>query len=101
MRQLAGCARNSAAPIACVGAAASDSRKKGPARTAVSPIEPNGTSPISTLRPDKRSHSSEPAPTPTENSREHQRRDMLVAAQHVLAVIRKLREEHRAVEPEP
>jgi hypothetical protein len=33
----------------------------------VSPIEPNGTRPISTLRPDRRSHNSEPMPTPAEN----------------------------------
>ena len=34
----------------------------------VSPIEPNGTRPISTLRPDMRSHSSDPVPMPMENS---------------------------------
>ena len=34
----------------------------------VRPIEPNGTRPSSTLRPDSRSHSSEPTPMPTENS---------------------------------
>jgi len=33
----------------------------------VRPMEPNGTSPISTLRPDSRSHNSDPAPMPTEN----------------------------------
>ena len=30
-------------------------------------MEPNGTSPISTLCPDSRSHRSEPTPMPTEN----------------------------------
>jgi hypothetical protein len=34
----------------------------------VSPIEPNGTSPISTLWPESRSHRSEPKPTPIENT---------------------------------
>jgi hypothetical protein len=31
------------------------------------PIEPNGTSPISTLCPESRSHSSEPIAAPTVN----------------------------------
>jgi hypothetical protein len=33
-----------------------------------SPIEPNGTSPISTLRPESFSQSSEPMPIPSENT---------------------------------
>ena len=31
-------------------------------------MEPKGTRPISTLRPDSRSHRSDPMPTPTENT---------------------------------
>ena len=35
---------------------------------ALMPSAPSGTSPISTVRADSFSHSSEPTPTPTENS---------------------------------
>ena len=67
----------------------------------VRPIEPNGTRPISTLRPDSRSHSSEPTPMPTEKIASSSVDDVLVAAQHVLGEVGELREEGRAVEPEP
>ena len=64
------------------------------------PIEPNGTSPISTLWPDSLSHSSEPTRCRPRTARAAGC-TRLVAAQHVARVRRQLREDQRAEEPEP
>ena len=75
-------------------------RKRSKANT-VMPIEPSGTRPSSSLRPDSSSQSSEPMPMPTQNSARNKRHHVLARVQHVAAVGRQHREHHRAVEPEP
>ncbi|MCY1227163.1 hypothetical protein D9M72_394250 [compost metagenome] len=54
-------------PLSATGACPWLAKYRSTANT-VMPIEPNGTRPISTWRPDKRSHSSEPVPMPSENT---------------------------------
>ena len=56
-------------------------RKRSKAKTLM-PIEPSGTSPSSSLRPEKRSQSSEPTPMPTQNSARNKRDHVLVGVQH-------------------
>ena len=48
-----------------IGANATDAKYRSIAKT-VMPIEPNGTSPISTRRPESLSHASDPTPIPME-----------------------------------
>ncbi len=54
-------------PLSAAGAWPRLAKYRSIANT-VMPIEPNGTRPSSTCRPDSRSHSSEPTPMPTENT---------------------------------
>ena len=67
----------------------------------VRPIEPNGTRPELDLAPRQALAEQRPDADADREDREQQRDDVLVAAQHVLGEVRELREEHRAVEPEP
>ena len=57
--------RNAATP-ATGAVGCGDANTQSSANT-VSPMEPKGTRPISTLRPESRSHNSDPTATPTEN----------------------------------
>ena len=66
-RQCPGSARNSATPAWPVASMKRVANHRSMANT-VRPIEPNGTRPSSTLRPDRRSQSSDPTPMPIENS---------------------------------
>ena len=70
-------------------------------RRRVRPIEPNGTRPISILCPESRSHSSEPTPMPTENTTSSSVTTCSVPCSTLRDEVRELRDEHRAVEPEP
>jgi hypothetical protein len=64
-------------------------------------MEPNGTRPISTLRPDSRSHSSEPTADTDGEQGQQQRHHMLAAAQGQFGEIGQLRQIDAAHEPEP
>src|SRR5215831_16837505 len=66
MRQWERSRRNSRTPKGACGARVVLAKYRS-APKIVRPIDPNGTRPISILRPDRRSHRSEPTPTPTEN----------------------------------
>ncbi len=68
-RQLPGCVKNAQTPSnSPPGAGGAGVAKNRSTPNKVNPMEPKGTSPSSTIRPDSRSHSSEPMPIPTANS---------------------------------
>ena len=65
IRQFAPAAMNADTVLSAAGTACRVASQRSTANS-VRPMEPKGTRPISTLRPDMRSHSSEPAPMPIE-----------------------------------
>ncbi len=67
MRTLPGCCRKASTPRFCTVASPVRAKYRS-SRKAVMPKAPSGTRPISTVRADSFSHSSEPTPVPTENS---------------------------------
>ncbi len=66
-RQCAGCARKLPSVCPACGGSPREAKYKSTANT-VMPMAPSGTRPISTWWREKRSHSSAPAPMPTENT---------------------------------
>ena len=66
MRTLPGAARNPGTSRPVIGAAPERAKYRS-SRNALMPNAPSGTRPISTVRADSFSHSSEPVPVPTEN----------------------------------
>ena len=66
MRRLPGCCRKVPTVSPCTAASPLRAKYRS-SRNAVMPNAPSGTRPISTVRADSFSHSSEPTPVPTEN----------------------------------
>ncbi|MNM80620.1 hypothetical protein D3C81_925920 [compost metagenome] len=67
IRQLPGCCRK-LRPFKPLIVTVPVRAKYRSSRNALMPNAPSGTRPISTMRPDSFSHSSEPTPVPSENS---------------------------------